>query len=462
MNETLPIRWIGYPVYPSDPPEDFDRDPVHLVLVQGPGRHPGPPLLALWARARGEAEAPDAGAVRAALGERARARIRARSSSARSRAARRARRSWSRPAASRAGWCGATRRAGSRSTRWRSSSPRSRPRSRAGVPVADGRFASSPPGGRFGTARATRWGSSPGRRWRHGSCVATSSPPRASGCRASSAAALARIHSRRPRRPSRAVASGRRDPALEACELWEAELDTIGEPLPGVEAGLRWLRLNAPPPAEPRAGPRRLPARQPDRRRARTGGGDRLGALPRRRPGRGLGWLCIRSWRFGNDELPVAGLGELDEFLDAYEAAGGGAPRPRALALVGGDGERQVGGDLRPPGPRPPDRRAAQSTSSRRSDGGSASPNGTCWSWSAGLMQDRPMPPGAARRDGRLSCSPRCASGCRASAASRSWCSRTSAPCSPASCAPGPNRRWPTCACSASSCTGRLAARAGA
>ena len=27
MNETLPIRWIGYPVYPSDPPEDFDRDP---------------------------------------------------------------------------------------------------------------------------------------------------------------------------------------------------------------------------------------------------------------------------------------------------------------------------------------------------------------------------------------------------------------------------------------------------
>jgi hypothetical protein len=27
MNEALPIRWIGYPVYPSDPPEDFDHDP---------------------------------------------------------------------------------------------------------------------------------------------------------------------------------------------------------------------------------------------------------------------------------------------------------------------------------------------------------------------------------------------------------------------------------------------------
>ncbi len=27
MNETLPIRWIGYPVYPSHPPTDFETDP---------------------------------------------------------------------------------------------------------------------------------------------------------------------------------------------------------------------------------------------------------------------------------------------------------------------------------------------------------------------------------------------------------------------------------------------------
>ncbi len=27
MNETLPIRWIGYPVYPSVPPTDFHKDP---------------------------------------------------------------------------------------------------------------------------------------------------------------------------------------------------------------------------------------------------------------------------------------------------------------------------------------------------------------------------------------------------------------------------------------------------
>jgi len=27
MNESLPIRWIGYPVYPSQPPTDFHTDP---------------------------------------------------------------------------------------------------------------------------------------------------------------------------------------------------------------------------------------------------------------------------------------------------------------------------------------------------------------------------------------------------------------------------------------------------
>lgn len=27
MNESLPLKWIGMPVYPSHPPQDFDRDP---------------------------------------------------------------------------------------------------------------------------------------------------------------------------------------------------------------------------------------------------------------------------------------------------------------------------------------------------------------------------------------------------------------------------------------------------
>jgi aminoglycoside phosphotransferase (APT) family kinase protein len=40
-------------------------------------------------------------------------------------------------------------------------------------------------------------------------------------------------------------------------------------------------------------------------------------------PAEDIGWLCIRSWRFGNDDLPVAGVGQFDEFAAAYESAGG-------------------------------------------------------------------------------------------------------------------------------------------
>ena len=43
-----------------------------------------------------------------------------------------------------------------------------------------------------------------------------------------------------------------------------------------------------------------------------------------------LGWMCVRSWRFGGPQ-PVAGLGSRQELLDAYEAAGGGPVDPEAL-----------------------------------------------------------------------------------------------------------------------------------
>jgi hypothetical protein len=40
MNEILPTRWIGYPVYPSDPPEDFDRDPCTWYWYKDPADIP--------------------------------------------------------------------------------------------------------------------------------------------------------------------------------------------------------------------------------------------------------------------------------------------------------------------------------------------------------------------------------------------------------------------------------------
>jgi aminoglycoside phosphotransferase (APT) family kinase protein len=36
-----------------------------------------------------------------------------------------------------------------------------------------------------------------------------------------------------------------------------------------------------------------------------------------------LGWLCLRSWRFGNDDKPVGGIGMREELFRAYEDGGG-------------------------------------------------------------------------------------------------------------------------------------------
>jgi aminoglycoside phosphotransferase (APT) family kinase protein len=44
-----------------------------------------------------------------------------------------------------------------------------------------------------------------------------------------------------------------------------------------------------------------------------------------------LGWLCVRSWRFGADERPVGGLCGREEFFAAYERAGGAAVDPGAV-----------------------------------------------------------------------------------------------------------------------------------
>ncbi|MFP6580057.1 MAG: phosphotransferase family protein [Myxococcota bacterium] len=44
-----------------------------------------------------------------------------------------------------------------------------------------------------------------------------------------------------------------------------------------------------------------------------------------------LGWLCVRAWRFGNDDQPVGGVGQREELIAAYEGAGGDPVDPEAL-----------------------------------------------------------------------------------------------------------------------------------
>ena len=36
-----------------------------------------------------------------------------------------------------------------------------------------------------------------------------------------------------------------------------------------------------------------------------------------------LGWLCVRAWRFGNNDNPVGGFGQVEDLFSAYEQAGG-------------------------------------------------------------------------------------------------------------------------------------------
>ena len=145
------------------------------------------------------------------------------------------------------------------------------------------------------------------------------------------AVALAGIHAIAPAELG-SVPAPEGAPAIAACELWETALDDAGEPLPGVEAGLRWLRLNPPePPPAPRLvhGDFRLGNFIVD--------ADGLAAVIDWElchlgdPAEDIGWLTVRSWRFGNDELPVAGMGEIEPFLDAYEAAGGTRPSESSL-----------------------------------------------------------------------------------------------------------------------------------
>ncbi len=95
------------------------------------------------------------------------------------------------------------------------------------------------------------------------------------------------------------------------------------DPHPAFELAFRWLRARAP-----QSGERRL-----------VHGDFRIGNVifgPEGAraildwelahigdPLEDLGWFCVRSWRFGNDDLPAGGIGAREELFRAYEAAGG-------------------------------------------------------------------------------------------------------------------------------------------
>jgi aminoglycoside phosphotransferase (APT) family kinase protein len=95
------------------------------------------------------------------------------------------------------------------------------------------------------------------------------------------------------------------------------------EPHPAFELAFRWLDRNRPAPGE----------------RTLVHGDYRIGNVIVTEQGlaavldwelahvgdplEDLGWMCVRSWRFGADHLPVGGIGEREDFYRAYEDASG-------------------------------------------------------------------------------------------------------------------------------------------
>jgi aminoglycoside phosphotransferase (APT) family kinase protein len=140
------------------------------------------------------------------------------------------------------------------------------------------------------------------------------------------AAVLATIHALDPAALGltwlRAPAPGKAAAAAMLDRLTE-DLRAIDEPHPALELALRWLRTHVPAPTPATVvhgdfrvgnlliGPEGL-------RSVLDWENVHLGD-----PHADLAWLCVRAWRFGQDHLPVGGIGEREPFLRAYEARSG-------------------------------------------------------------------------------------------------------------------------------------------
>lgn len=107
-----------------------------------------------------------------------------------------------------------------------------------------------------------------------------------------------------------------------------AQVDGLTTPHPVFRLGLRWLSRLAPPPTSDDTAPRCL-----------VHGDLRLGNFIAANDGlvavldwelahlgdpmEDLAWVCLRTWRFGNDEREVGGFGDRARLRSAYQDAGG-------------------------------------------------------------------------------------------------------------------------------------------
>jgi len=103
------------------------------------------------------------------------------------------------------------------------------------------------------------------------------------------------------------------------------------DPHPALELAIRWLGARIP------AGTRRTVVHGDYRIGNVIVGPDGLRAVIDWElahvgdPMEDVGWLCVKSWRFGEDTKPVGGLCDRERFFAAYERAGGAPIDPAVV-----------------------------------------------------------------------------------------------------------------------------------
>lgn len=114
-------------------------------------------------------------------------------------------------------------------------------------------------------------------------------------------------------------------------QAYRETLDLFDEPHPAFELGFQWLERHRPPVRDD------VVVHGDFRNGNLLVGPDGLRAVLDWElahlgdPLEDLGWLCVRSWRFGAPGR-VGGFGEVDDLVDAYEAASGTTVDRHALA----------------------------------------------------------------------------------------------------------------------------------
>jgi aminoglycoside phosphotransferase (APT) family kinase protein len=132
--------------------------------------------------------------------------------------------------------------------------------------------------------------------------------------------ALARIHRIEPA----ALPPLRRAPAAEELAYYEARHRGHASPKPVFELALQWLKAHRPAPAPQLSlvhGDFRNGNLVVDESGLRAVLDWEMAHLGE--PMEDLGWICVNSWRFGRDDLPVGGFGTRAALFEGYVQAGG-------------------------------------------------------------------------------------------------------------------------------------------